>query len=255
MSADRSSPAAIVTGSSTGIGRAIAVELARSGWDVVIHGLEPDEAARTASLAADAGARTATITGDIGDPGTAGRLVATAQDAFGRLDGVVSNAGTGMTRAFTELQDPDWETVLGTHLLGAARLLRAAAGPLRDARGAAVNISSLAAVRGIPGRSGYGAAKAGLEGLTMQLACEWAPDGVRVNAIAPGTILTPLVERNFAAGLLDADRVLERTPMGRFGKPEEIAAVARFLLSEDSSYITGQTIRVDGGWSAWGGWQ
>jgi NAD(P)-dependent dehydrogenase (short-subunit alcohol dehydrogenase family) len=115
-------------------------------------------------------------------------------------------------------------------------------------------MSSLAAGTALSGRAGYGAAKAGLEGLTRQLACEWAADGIRVNAIAPGTILTPLVRNNFAKGLLDEAQVLERTPLGRLGEPSEIATVARFLASKDASYITGQTLSVDGGWSIWGGW-
>ena len=115
-------------------------------------------------------------------------------------------------------------------------------------------ISSIAATAALPGRVGYGTVKAAVEGLTRNLACEWAPDGIRVNAVAPGTILTPLVKRNFETGLLDPDGVLDRTPMHRFGRPEEVASAVSFLVSGASSYITGQTLHVDGGWSCWAGW-
>lgn len=253
MSAER--PVGIVTGSSSGIGRACAVELARCGWDVVVHGIADDaQLAETVKLTVAEGAAVAQVGGDIREPVVAEALVRAAVDRFGRIDAVVNNAGTGMTKRFDELGDGDWTTVLETHLVGATRLLRGAYPYLAAGRGAVVNMSSLAAGRALTGRAGYGAAKAGLEGLTRQLAAEWASEGIRVNAIAPGTILTPLVRTNFAKGLLDEDEVLERTPLGRLGDPREIATVVRFLLSQDASYITGQTLSVDGGWSIWGGW-
>jgi NAD(P)-dependent dehydrogenase (short-subunit alcohol dehydrogenase family) len=248
-------PVAIVTGSSSGIGRACALELARTGWNLVLHGLEQgDELESAAAAARLAGATVSSVTGDIRDAAVAVALVDEAGRAFGRIDGIVSNAGAGLTRDFLDIDDDDWASLLAMHLVAATRILRHAHPYLLASRGAVVTMSSLAATVGIPGRVGYGAAKAGLEGLTMQLAAEWAPQGIRVNGIAPGTILTPLVQRNFALGLLDEKAVLQRTPMARLGRPEEIATVARFLLSADSSYITGQTIRVDGGWSNWGGW-
>ncbi|WP_432853798.1 SDR family NAD(P)-dependent oxidoreductase [Amycolatopsis sp. CA-161197] len=255
MSAEGTRPAAVVTGSSSGIGRACAVELAKCGWDVVVHGLEADAGlAETIELVGAEGGTAVPVAGDMREPSVAEALVSNAVERFGRLDGVVSNAGTGLTKAFGELGDDDWATLLETHLLGATRLLRAAHPHLVAAHGAVVTMSSLAAGRALTGRAGYGATKAALEGLTRQLAAEWAPDGVRVNAIAPGTILTPLVRTNFARGLLDEGQVLQRTPLGRLGAPREIATAARFLLSRDASYITGQTLSVDGGWSIWGGW-
>lgn len=254
MIADGGRLVTVVTGSSSGIGRACAVELARTGRDLVVHGLADDDAlADTVALVRKEGADTVAIAGDMRDPPVAKALVDAAADRFGRLDAVVNNAGAGLTKSFDELTDADWTRLLETHLVGATRLLRAAQPHLVCTRGAVVNMSSLAAGTALSGRAGYGAAKAGLEGLTRQLACEWARHGIRVNAIAPGTILTPLVRANFAKGLLDEAQVLRRTPLGRLGQPHEIATVMRFLLSQDASYITGQTLSVDGGWSVWGG--
>src|SRR5699024_4699230 len=124
-----------------------------------------------------------------------------------------------------------------------------------ESRGSAVTVSSVAATRAMPGRTAYGTAKAGLEALTRGLAIEWAEKGVRVNAVSPGTIMTPLVEENFRTGRLDSAGVLSRTPLNRFGEPTEVAGAVRFLLGSDSTYITGQTLAVDGGWSIWGGWR
>lgn len=252
MSVERA--VAIVTGSSSGIGRATAVELASSGWNIVVHGLEPAECSETVELVREAGSQAAVVVGDIREAVTAEDLVRAAITTFGRIDSVVNNAGVGMTKPFTDIDDADWESILQMHLVGPTRVLRLAADQLRQHRGAVVNVSSLASLRALGGRAGYGSAKAAVDGLTRQLAAEWAVHGVRVNAIAPGTILTPLVERNFELGLLDREEVLQRTPLMRLGNPSEVARVARFLLSEDASYVTGQTICVDGGWTIWGGW-
>ncbi|NVM94301.1 SDR family NAD(P)-dependent oxidoreductase [Arthrobacter wenxiniae] len=248
-------PTAIVTGSSSGIGRACALELARTGWNLIVHGrTQGEDLTETVALSQAQGAHAVAVFADVRDSKAAQTLVDAAITNFGRIDGVINNAGTGLTKRFIDIVDDDWSSLFQMHLLAAARLLRLAHPHLVKTGGAAVNMSSLASNTAIPGRAGYGSVKAGLDGLTMQLAAEWAPDGVRVNSIAPGTILTPLVIRNFERGLLDENQVLQRTPLGRLGTPHEIATVARFLLTADSSYITGQTLRVDGGWSIWGGW-
>lgn len=255
MSGGQGRPVAIVTGSSSGIGRACAVELAHSGWNVVVHGLDDDQDLTECEREVRAeGTDCVAVAGNVADPATTEALVAAAVSRFGRLDGVVSNAGAGMTRSFVEIDDAGWHELWAVHLAAAARLLRTAQPLLAVRGGSVVGMSSLAASRALAGRVGYGAVKAGLEGLVRQLAAEWAPTGIRVNAVAPGTIRTPLVERNLARGLLDERGVLGRTPMGRLGAPGEIATVVRFLLSTDASYVTGQALAVDGGWSIFGGW-
>lgn len=246
---------ALVTGSSSGIGRATAHSLAAAGFDLALHGLNPDQDIKSAVRECEElGAHAVPFEGDLRSRDLARSLVQSTAETFGRLDAVVSNAGTGLTKPFMDITVEDWDGLVALHLGAATGVCRAGYELLRDAGGSVVLISSIAATAALPGRVGYGTVKAAVEGLTRNLACEWAPDGIRVNAVAPGTILTPLVKRNFETGLLDPDGVLDRTPMRRFGRPEEVASAVSFLVSGASSYITGQTLHVDGGWSCWAGW-
>ncbi|WP_181275743.1 SDR family NAD(P)-dependent oxidoreductase [Brevibacterium oceani] len=244
----------LITGSSSGIGRATAERLADSGHAIVIHGLDNTETAAVERSLRSKGASVASVCGDVAETSTINSLLDAVQSLPGQLSGVVSNAGAGLTKEFEKIDDEGWLRLFETHLLAAARLCRATSAPLAESKGAVVITSSVAARLAVPERVGYGAVKAGIEGLVRGLASEWGPRGVRVNAVSPGTIVTPLVQRNFDTGLLDPSGVLERTPLGRFGEPQEVASTIEFLLSTDASYVTGQTIAVDGGWSAWGGW-
>lgn len=248
-------PVAVITGAGRGIGRAIAVLLAESGYDLVLNDQDPATLAEAARAAQAAGCAAVQVSCDVTDSDACVLMVTAAEDAFGRIDAVINNAGRGLTTAFTEIGQQDWEQHFSLHVHAAARLCRTAfrhlaAGP----HGTVLNVSSVAATLSLPHRVAYGSAKSALEGFTRSLAAEWAPYGIRVNAVAPGTITTPLVAENFDKGLLDRQKVIERTPLGRLGTPGEVATAVRFLISPDSSYVTGQTLHVDGGWSIWGGW-
>lgn len=250
-------PLALVTGAGSGIGAAAATELAGRGYDVVVDdvserggaGVLDDVVERVRAAGGEAFPVLADVRTDEG--------VAALGDAVDRRGGalavLVNNAGTGLTRSVEEIAPAEWDDLFAVHVRAHFRLVTRCAAALRAAGGAVVNVSSVAARVGLPGRTAYGSVKAAVEGFTRSLAGEWAPRGVRVNGVAPGTIRTPLVERNVERGLLDPEMVLARTPMGRFGTVDEVAKVIAFLASADASYVTGQTIYVDGGWTSWGG--
>lgn len=242
---------ALVTGSGGGIGAAAAGEFAWRGYDVVLN--EPAPSLELDELAAQLRTWGVDVDAVLADVRTADGVDRLGQSAGDRLDVLVNNAGYGLTKRIEDIAPEEWDDLFGVHVRAHFRLAARCAGALKSAAGAIVNVSSVAAKVGLPGRVAYGAAKSAVEGFTRTLAVEWAEAGVRVNGVAPGTIRTALVERNFECGLLDPDMVLARTPMRRFGTSAEVAAVIGFLGSPESSYVTGQTIYVDGGWTAWGG--
>ena len=246
---------AIVTGSSSGIGRAIATELAARGMRVVVTSRSAERAQATAAAIEQQGGTAVGVATELTDADAPAALVARTLDAFGRLDVLVNNAGAGQVADSETLALADWQRIIDLDLSAPFRCAQAAARPMLAAgRGVIVNVSSLIGHVALPRRAAYGAAKHGLEGLTKTLAVEWARRGVRVVSVAPAYVATELLAGTSKAGGFTLEEVAHRTPLGRLAEPEEVARVVAFLASDDASYITGSSVLVDGGWLADGGW-
>lgn len=253
----RERPVAIVTGAAEGIGWATARCLADHGWRVALLDLgAPAAQARAAEL----GPEHVGLACDVTQSPQVQAAIATVTGRFGRIDALVNNAGIGDQTVPTLAQTVEaFDRVLAVHLRGSflmsqavIAVMRAQARDARGNRGSIVNIGSIASFGGIPGRNAYCAAKAGVLGMTRALACEWAHEGIRVNAVAPGYVRTALVAELARQGAIDAAAIAHRTPLGRMAEPEEIAATIAFLASPAASYVTGATFSADGGWSAFG---
>ena len=241
--------AAIVTGSSRGIGAAIARALAAQGMSVVLNGSSERSLAaakeQARALAEEFGVEAIAVAANVADPTEAAHLAEAALDAFGRIDVLVNNAGITRDGLAMRMAPEDFDAVIDVNLKGAFNCAKAVLRPMTKQRhGRIVNLSSVSGVYGNPGQVNYAASKAGVIGLTKALAKEVARKGVTVNAIAPGFIATDMT-----AALSDDQRAqaAARIGMGRLGEPEDVAALAAFLASEDAAYITGQVICVDGG--------
>jgi len=239
---------ALVTGASTGIGRAIALALADAGFDLAIADLDPgslDEAIAQPQLH---NRKAAPVALDLRSEGSIAEAVEQAATALGSIGVLVNNAGVPLQRAATEVTWSEWDAVIDVNLKGSYFLATAFARHCRDRGrgGAVVNIASTHGLTGIADRSVYGISKGGIIQMTRMLAIEWAPLGIRVNAVAPATVLTPSRERM----LSDPDaraRMLARIPLGRFVTPEEVAAAVLYLASPEAGSVTGHTLLVDGG--------
>ncbi len=238
---------ALVTGGARGIGWATCEELAGQGWRVVVADI--DATAATRQAASNRSMLPCEL--DVRDPASVEAAIATAVDELGSLDGLVNNAGIQLHSRLEDLSFEDWATVLDVNLHGALRCMQAAGRQmLAQGRGAIVNVVSVAAARGAPGRAPYVASKSALVGLTRTAAVEWATRGVRVNAVGPGYVQTDLMQHQVDAGLFQLGPVITRTPLGRLASSAEIARTIRFLLSDEASYVTGQVIYADGGFLA-----
>jgi 3-oxoacyl-[acyl-carrier protein] reductase len=237
---------ALVTGGNRGIGRAVAEALARDGAAVAVAaGQDLAGAEEVVAGLRSTGARAIALQADVSDAAQAERLVASTVEELGRLDILVNNAGLTRDGLIVRMDEAEWDAVLDVNLKGAFLCTKAALKRMmRQKSGCIVNITSVMGLRGNAGQANYAASKSGLIGLTKSTAWEVASRGIRVNAVAPGFITTRMTE-----GLPEevTAEALKRIPLGRLGRPEDVAGVVVFLCSEAASYMTGQVLVVDGG--------
>lgn len=237
---------AIVTGGSRGIGRAVSVSLAEAGAHVLVNYRSNEDAANeTVRLIGQAGGTGETLGFDVAEPESVDVAVKEAAKRHGRLDILVNNAGISIDQLLLRVTAKDLEMTWATNVNGAVFCAKACIRPMMRAKwGRIINISSVVAESGNAGQVVYSASKAALLGITRTLAREYASRGITVNAVAPG-----FIETDMTADLPDAAKqgIMDQTPLGRIGRPEEVAAAVVFLASEEASYITGQVVRVNGG--------
>jgi NAD(P)-dependent dehydrogenase (short-subunit alcohol dehydrogenase family) len=245
--------AAIITGGASGIGASTARLFHGEGASVLIVDRTGEEAAALARSLDTDGGRVRALTADVVEEAAVSGCVQAALDAWGRLDIVVNNAGVPSRMTLEDLTPEEMDRVLGVNLKGPLLLCKHAMPALQRTSGAIVNVVSISATCGIPGQFIYAPSKGALAQMTRQLAVEYASRGVRVNAVSPGTIDTPMLRQ----GRIDPERhernlkfLMSQHPIGRFGRPEEVAAAILFLASDEASFITGANLAVDGGYTA-----
>jgi NAD(P)-dependent dehydrogenase (short-subunit alcohol dehydrogenase family) len=245
---------AIVTGAAQGIGKACAVRLAREGAKVALCDVNAAAVERAAQAIQAGGAEAVAVAGDVAAPADVSSIVAATLQAFGRIDVLVNNAGVVDDAPFLDLALDEFDRVLGINLRGAFLMGQAVARCMVEqvernegaTPGAIVNMSSINERFALPDHVAYSISKGGISQLTKAMAIALAPRGIRVNAVGPGTIDTPLLE-SVIRDQSFRTKVLSRTPLGRFGRPDEIAAIVAWLASDEASYVTGTTVFADGG--------
>jgi len=238
----------IVTGASRGIGRAVAEGFAEHGARTVLVARSESLDEQVASYSNE---RVIGVRGDLGDPETPGRICRAACDRFGQIDVLVNNAAITLPGA-APYEDATWQAMIDVNLTGSFRMAREAAGSMRETGGGSIiNVGSIAAVLGMPDNPAYQAAKGGLRQLTRAMARDFAADGIRVNCLCPGYILTDMTRASYEDPPRQAERS-DRTLLGRWGDPSELVGPCLFLASPAASYITGTDLFVDGGWTAKG---
>ena len=243
---DFTSRVALVTGGSRGIGRAISELLASRGHRVAINFVSnAAAAAQVVAAIEEAGGTAVAVQGDVGDTASVDELMKEIHDSLGPVEILVNNAGITRDDLLLRMKPDAWDSVMQTNLKSVYLCSRAVTkGMLRGRWGRIISLSSVAGVYGNPGQANYAAAKAGIIGFTMSLAKEIGSRGITVNAVAPGFIATDMTA---ALGTSVTDAAVEKITLGRLGLPEEVASAVGYLASEEASYITGQTIVVDGG--------
>jgi NAD(P)-dependent dehydrogenase (short-subunit alcohol dehydrogenase family) len=240
---------ALITGASEGIGRSLAQGLAEAGAEVILASRREEKLIEVKREVEQAGRRAEVFVLDVCKTSDIQSLKSFILDRFGRLDVLVNNAGAAITKLAWEVTESDWELMVDTGFKGTFFCCQILGSIMRDHKyGKIINLSSTFARSIIPGRSVYAGVKAGISHLTVALAMEWAPHGIRVNAIAPTAVRTPTREALLKGELLQ--KILSRIPLGRLATPDDLVTAAIYLASAASDFVTGQTLFVDGGWVA-----
>jgi NAD(P)-dependent dehydrogenase (short-subunit alcohol dehydrogenase family) len=248
---DLTGKVALVTGASKGLGKALALGLAKAGADLALCARSREDLEAARDEMAPCGRRIEIFSLDVLDDGSVREATEAARQAFGRIDILVNNAGINIRKPVLELTETDWDQVLNTNLKGYFLVARAVVPDMiQRKKGKVINMASILGTVGLENQLPYASSKGGVIQMTKVMALEWARHNINVNAIGPTYFETPLV----AALRGDPERfrfINERTPMGRWGRPEELEGTVVFLASRASDFITGQTIFVDGGWTVW----
>lgn len=244
----------LVTGAGNGIGRAIAAAFANAGASVIIADMDKESGEDAAQAIIRDGGKAVSFETDVSSAEAVLRLFDFINERYGRLDVLVNNVGSTIRKPIVHFTEEEWDFVYDTNVKSMFMCSKEAGKlMLRQRSGAVVNISSVHGLGGISRRLPYSSSKTAVESFTKTMACEWALDGVRVNAIAPGYILTLGMRGAFESGALSEEDMVRRTPQAHLGTPENIADAALFLCSEQAAFITGAILHVDGGYSAYNG--
>lgn len=242
--------AAIVTGAGSGIGRATTARLIADGAHVLAVDRNEEGLAGTLQRTSGGPGRCSMYVADVTEPEVPARMVALCRENFGRVSILINNAGIGASVSAHLTDDDNLDRFIDVNLRALFRCAREAVGAMRDGDGGVIiQLASVFGLMGVPNSSIYSATKAAVVGLTRNMAADYGPYGIRVNAIAPGMILTPINEDRFRSSSYFQDLLLTSTPLGRVGSPEDIANGIAFLCSDEAGFITGHTLAIDGGWS------